>query len=105
MKKLNVEQKIEAIIAAKERIKEKQSFFLCGAIEAVLLKLFNIKPKLLIYNVFEYIPELLKYKPENVSEHCAWWEIDEEGRRIRIKVLNKLLRHLRVQLKKQQNEK
>lgn len=66
-----------------DMITKDQNIYLCNAI-------FHTTGK----EATKLFPELLQFKPEDKLLHRAWWNNDEEGKQIRIDVINKLIKIL-----------
>jgi len=97
-------QKIEIVKEAKKVINIYG--FICNTIEVILYEDYGVFRSV---NATDYIPELLDYKPVNITPMgnglYGWFGgcKSKENQAIRIKVLNKLLRKLQYKLKKEKN--
>lgn len=87
MKTIPIEEKIEIIKEVIEMLSNDEHDFICIALSFILAR--DYEEIFTDVDVFEYFPELLKYKPEGTEPDESWWSYGDTKSRIR--VLNKLL--------------
>jgi hypothetical protein len=98
MKKLTVQEKIQAYQWAKESILSDSYDYLCEALKAWIRRNMWM---LIVSNevLLGTFPEILEYKPEDKSIANTWWPSDERDKRIRVleEIIEKLENMLPVE--------
>ena len=89
--KLSKEEKLSVIKEVITQLVEHEEDFICISISRILER--DFKEDYQHVNVFDYFPELLKYKPEDSQPDESWWVIGDVSSRV--KCLNKLIEEYR----------
>lgn len=98
-------QKIKVLKYAINKIRCKQHTFMCTAIEDGYSTLNGCEYECCHYAT-DRIPELLNYKPSNISlTEGAWFLENDEGRTKRINILNEIIKKLEDNERTEQEEK
>lgn len=89
--KLTKEEKLSVIKEVITQIIDQEEDFICIAIAHILDR--DYSEDYVHVNIFDYFPELLKYKPEDSQPDESWWVIGDVSSRV--KCLNKLIEEYR----------
>lgn len=90
MNKLEVVTLAKKILLKKNKNTEHNVHFMCVAIEDAANSCGYVGNNSKLKG-FEIIPEMLKYKPDNINNDCPWFNIDKEGMNQRLGILDKLI--------------
>jgi len=98
--KLTIEQKIEAYKYAKKKIMDSSNIYpyMCVQLKPVTNRVFQSYHT--CEDILRLFPELLKYKPDCVEDKLmGWFSRSEEGRIIRVMIIDDILRNLKTKVK------
>lgn len=97
MAELNKQEKISLLQRTKQIIKEGHAFFICVALEIAASEAEGRLYESYKGVMEKYVPELLKYKPRNVSvDSGRWFRLGDS--RSRIRVINKTIKDIEASI-------
>ena len=93
-KQLTTKEKLEAYKYALYRLRKQDimTIGICHYLDNWICRIINIKTQSL-KETLQYFPEFMKHQGGH-SSSSLWWELNKKGIKIRIKVLEKIIKEL-----------